>query len=388
MYNNRFSGGRDEYYYREEYNRPEVRNVQQKPYGYTGPYYPEREQFEYEQRRPVSHTVSHIEPARYYESREYRSQPPPSQPYPSERTIPTYQPTERVSSTRLSYHPPPAPEYPEGYERRAGSMQTDKAVFGTGSVYAPSRASSRVNVAHYPEQQREAFSRRRQPSYESLRSVPSPYIPPQTQAPPRQYNGSEYSEAQRPVPPARNYTEQPRLSHRASFVEEQRQYEPQLHRKTSAYLDQETRSRTNGEDYTPPSAYTTQRSAFKTRSYLNLQSDAVSTSSTKARRESDESAPQDKQALPKTLRQTSDKMETLIRNTSKLSTADEKGIFLFNADEKPQQDNLQQLFSITKTIGNQILEKKDAWSQQEWGQLCENIAAQLKYIDAMEQNKK
>jgi hypothetical protein len=56
---------------------------------------------------------------------------------------------------------------------------------------------------------------------------------------------------------------------------------------------------------------------------MNLQSDAVSTSSTKAKREEEP----DKHALPKTLRQTSDKMETLIRNTSRLSTADDKGIF-------------------------------------------------------------
>jgi hypothetical protein len=322
MYNRGFPPGREEYYYREEGYRPEIRAAPQKSYPYNGNYF-ERETFDYG--RPVSH----MEPNRYYENREYRTQPP-SQPYPSERSA-YPAPTERTAATRLSYHPPPPPEYAgEGYDRRT-SMQTDKAAFGSGSVYAPSRASSRA--VHYPEQResisREPFSRRRQPSYESLRSVPSPYIPAQAPAPARQYNGSEYSEAQRAAPPTRSYAEQPRLSHRASFVEEpryaeeKRSYEPQLHRKASAYLDADTRSRTNGEEYTPPTVFTSQRPVFKTRSYLNMQSDAVSTTSTKGRREPEEAVAQDKHPLPKSFRQTADKIETLIRNTSRLSTTDD-----------------------------------------------------------------
>jgi hypothetical protein len=34
-----------------------------------------------------------------------------------------------------------------------------------------------------------------------------------------------------------------------------------------------------------------------------------------------------------------------------------------------------------------ILEKKDAWSQQEWSQLCEQIATQLKFIEVIENKK-
>jgi hypothetical protein len=122
-----------------------------------------------------------------------------------------------------------------------------------------------------------------------------------------------------------------------------------------------------------------------------MQSDAVSTSSTKGRREPEEPVAQDKHPLPKSFRQTADKMETLIRNTSRLSTTDDpKGTFFFDTDEKEKgpNDTLQQLLAITKTVGTKILEKKDTWSQQEWSQLCENIATQLKYIEMIEQSKK
>jgi hypothetical protein len=56
--------------------------------------------------------------------------------------------------------------------------------------------------------------------------------------------------------------------------------------------------------------------------------------------------------------------------------------------EKDSNDALQQLLAITKLVGTKILEKKDTWSQQEWTQLCENIATQLKYIELIEQGKK
>ena len=49
-------------------------------------------------------------------------------------------------------------------------------------------------------------------------------------------------------------------------------------------------------------------------------------------------------------------------------------------------DHIKSLISITKSIANTVLEKREHLTQQDWKQLCDTIERQLKYIEIIEQN--